>query len=114
MYNPKPEIYNTLKALGYYCRQGAQAVFAEDQVPAITFRIDDNSIDQIDHDLDIASQTISVIVDIYANDSVTTSRILGEVEEAMRGIHYRMPYSSDIPAPAEALCHTNARFAITR
>lgn len=114
MYNPKPEIYSTLNALGYYCRQGSQAAFSDGQVPAITFRIDENSIEQLDHDIEIARQRIVVIVDIFADDSVTTSRILGEVEEAMRGIHYRMSYSSDIPAPAEALCHTNARFVITR
>jgi hypothetical protein len=114
MFNPKPEIYQTLNALGYYCRQGAQATFADSQVPAITFRIEDNNVEQIDHDLEIARQSITVTVDIFADDSVATSRILNEVEEAMRGIHYRMSHSSDIPAPAEALCHTNARFVITR
>ena len=109
MFQPKSEIYESLKVLGYYCLQGAQATFTDSQLPAITFRIDNNSVD-LTLDNQISKQDITATVDIWADDSPTTSQILGEVEAKMRSIGYRMSYSADVPAPQGALCHTNCRF----
>jgi hypothetical protein len=109
MFAPKSEIYETLNSLGYYCLQGSQAVFSDGEVPAITFRIDNNSVD-LTLDNQISNQNITATVDIWADDSPTTSRILGEVEAAMRSIGYRMSYSADVPNPPNTLCHTNCRF----
>lgn len=109
MYQPKEELYKTLKALGYYCRQGAQATFADGELPAITFRIENNSVELL-LDNTISHQDITATVDIWADDSKTASSILTEVESALRGIGYRMSYSADVPAPTGALFHTNCRF----
>lgn len=109
MFLPKSQIYETLKALGYYCQQSSQSVFADDETPAITFRLNDNSVN-LNLDNQISSQEIEVNVDIWTDDSVTGSRILSEVEEAMRSIGYRMTYSADIPFPEGSLYHTNCRF----
>lgn len=109
MYIPKTQIYDKLKALGYYCHQGAQAVFADEEVPAITFRIDNNSVN-LDLDNNIASQDIEVVIDIWADDSPTASSILSKVEEAMRSIGYRLTYSADVPSPDGCLFHHNCRF----
>lgn len=109
MFAPKSEIQKSLSALGYYCRQGSQAVFADGQVPAITFRIDNNSVN-LDLDNEIASQDVTVNVDIFADDSVTASTVLTKVEVAMRKIGYRMSYSADIPQPEGAMFHINATF----
>lgn len=112
MYIPKPQVYEALKALGYYCHQGAQAVFADDEVPAITFRVDNNSAN-LDLDNEIASQDIEVVIDVWADDSPTASKILSETEEAMRKIGYRLSYSADVPSPEGSLAHINCRFITT-
>ena len=109
MYQPKEELYKTLKDLGYYCRQGAQATFADGEVPAITFRIENNSVDLL-LDNTIGHQDIIATVDIWADDSKTASRVLTEVEKALREIGWRMSYSADVPAPTGALFHINCRF----
>ena len=109
MYQPKEELYKTLKALGYYCRQGAQATFGDGEVPAITFRIENNSVDLL-LDNTIGHQDIIATVDIWADDSKTASRIQTAVEEALREIGWRMSYSADVPAPTGALFHINCRF----
>ncbi|MDL2235452.1 hypothetical protein LJC07_04760 [Christensenellaceae bacterium OttesenSCG-928-L17] len=113
MFQPKPEIYAALKELGYYCLQGAQATFSDSEVPAITFRIDNNSTD-VDLDNKIASQSITATVDIWADESPTASSILTEVEEAMRALGYRLSYSADVPSPAGALYHIQCRFDTLR
>lgn len=110
MFLPKTQIYNALKELGYYCHQGSQAVFSDNEVPAITFRIDNNSVN-LDLDKDIRSQDIQAVVDIWADDSLTASEILSKVEEAMRGIDYQMTYSADVPSPEGCLFHIQCRFS---
>lgn len=109
MFTPKTQIQKTLSELGYYCHQGAQASFADNEVPAITFRVDNNSVN-LDLDNQIVSQDINVVVDIWADDSITASRILSEVEEAMRLNGYQMTYSADVPQPKGCLFHINCRF----
>lgn len=108
MYNVKPEIYEKLKSLGYSCSQGSQSVF--NKTPAITFRIGNNTPRYVLGNK-ISVQDVEVIVDIYADDSVTLSRIASEVEAAMREIDYRLTYSADVPSPQGALYHANCRFA---
>ncbi|MBR3169200.1 hypothetical protein IKF23_02050 [Candidatus Saccharibacteria bacterium] len=75
----------------------------------MTYRIDGNATD---YDLgnDIASQEITVTVDIWANDSVTASSILAEAEAKMRELKYRLNTSLDVPSPEGALYHINATF----
>ena len=109
MFTPKSQIYQKLQSLNYYCHQGAQATFADNEVPAITFRIDNNSVN-LDLDNEIASQDIEVVIDIWSDDSVTASRILSEVEGDMRELGYRLTYSADVPSPEGCLFHINCRF----
>lgn len=109
MFIPKAQLQKILSSLGYYCHQGAQASFADKEIPAITFRVDNNSAN-LDLDNRITSQDISVVVDIWADDSVTSSRILSEVEEVMRAEGYRLTYSADVPQPKGCLFHINCRF----
>lgn len=109
MYQPKADIFSALSQLGYYCAQSSQAIFSDGQIPAITFRIDDNSTN-LDIDNQITSQNIIAVIDIFTNDSLTASDILSQVESTMRAIGYRLEYSADIPGPTGALYHINARF----
>lgn len=109
MFIPKAQLQKALSSLGYYCHQGAQASFTDNEVPAITFRVDNNSTN-LDLDNEISSQDISVVVDIWADDSVTSSRILSEVEEVMRAEGYCLTYSADVPQPKGCLFHINCRF----
>ena len=109
MFTPKAQLQKILSSLGYYCHQGAQASFADSEVPAITFRVDNNSTN-LDLDNEISSQDISVVVDIWADDSVTASKVLSEAQEAMRKNNYRLTYSADVSQPKGCLFHINCRF----
>ena len=106
MYLPKTDIYNSLKTLNYYVSQTQPATFND--LPAIVFRIGNNGVN-IDLDNTIISQDIEVIIDIWAEDSVTASGVLSQVEEIMRINQYNMSFSSDIPNIGN-LYHINTRF----
>lgn len=108
MFLPKNQIFETLRELGYACYQGSQAIFAE--VPAITFRIDENSVN-LNLDNEISHQEIIATVDIFTEEGALGSQILAQVEQKMRGIGYRLANSTDIPQPQGALYHINCRFA---
>lgn len=108
MFNPKPEIYAKLCEIeGVSVSQSEQNIFNE--VPAITYRIDGNGANY-DLDNQIASQDIRVSVDIFADDSVTASKLLAQVEAKMRELKYRLNTSLDVPSPEGALYHINATF----
>lgn len=106
MYLPKSDVYNSLKSLNYYVSQSQPSTFNE--LPAIIFSVGNNSI-TYDLDNNIGTQDIEVIVDIWAEDSVTASKVLSEVEQTMRLQNYRMSFSSDIPNTGN-LYHINCRF----
>lgn len=106
MYLPKTDIYNCLKTLNYYVSQTQPIEFTD--LPAITFRVGNNSIDT-DLDNNIISQDIEIIVDIWAEDSVTASTVLSQVENVLRINNYIMSYSSDVPNTGN-LYHINCRF----
>ncbi len=109
MFTPKVQLQKTLSSLGYYCHQGAQASFSGNEIPAITFRVDNNSVN-LDLSNEIASQDINVVVDIWADDSITASQVLSGVEEVMRLDGYQMTYSADVSQPKGCLFHINCRF----
>ena len=107
MFMPKKEVYNALKALGYSCSQGSQPVF--NKTPAITFYISDNA-PTYDLDKYIVGQEVEITVDIWADDSVTTTNVAKQAEVAMREIDYLLTYQADIPRPEGALYHIQMRF----
>jgi len=106
MYLPKSDIYNSLKTLNYYVSQTQPTTFND--LPAIIFRVGDNSIN-VDLDNTIISQDIEIIIDIWAEDSVTASQVLSQVEEVMRQNNYIMSFSNDVPNTGN-LFHINNRF----
>lgn len=106
MYLPKTDIYNSLKQLNYYVSQTRPSEFTE--LPAIIFSVGNNSINT-DLDNNILSQGIEIIVDIWAEDSVTASKVLSQVENIMRINLYNMSFSSDVPNSGN-LYHINNRF----
>ena len=106
MYLPKSDVYNSLRTLNYYVSQTQPPVF--ENLPAIIFRVGDNSIN-LDLDNNIISQDIEIIIDIWAEDSVTASTVLSQVEEVMRQNNYKMSFSSDVPNVGN-LYHINCRF----
>ena len=112
-FNPKPEVYNTLKSLGYTCIQGDQATFKTEQIPAITFSVGSKSA-RYELDKTPSAYDVEIIVDVWANESTTASRIADEAEEAMREKDYLLTFSSDIPSPEGCLYHTNLRFAAVK
>lgn len=106
MYLPKSDVYNSLKELNYYVSQTQPATFNE--LPAIVFNVGNNSID-VDLDNNIVSQDLEIVIDIWAGDSVTASKVLSQVEEIMRKNLYIMSYSNDVPNTGN-LYHVYCRF----
>lgn len=113
MFIPKEEVFKALSELGYYCLQGSQDIFTEKQLPAITFNVMNNTVN-VDLDNDIASQDVTIGVDIWADSSKEISTILPRVEETMRALKYKMSFSADISPQKGALYHTNCRFDTLR
>ena len=106
MYLPKTDVYNSLKALPCFVSQTKPAVFTD--LPAVIFNVGNNAI-TTDLDGAISSQDIEIQVDIWADDSVTASSILSQVEEIMRSNQYIMSFSNDVPN-AGNLYHIVCRF----
>ena len=94
MYLPKTDIFNSLKTLNYYVSQTQPPKFND--LPAIIFKVGNNSI-TTDLDNNILSQSLEVQIDIWAEDSVTASQVLSQVEETMRSNLYEMSFSNDVP-----------------
>lgn len=109
MYLPKTDVYNSLKVLPYYVSQSKPAVFTD--LPAVIFSVGNNAVN-IDLNGAISSQDIEIQLDIWAEDSVTASAVLSEVEEIMRSNYYTMSFSNDVPN-AGNLHHIVCRFAKT-
>ena len=111
MYLPKSDVYNILKSINsnYYVSQTQPATFNE--LPAIIFSVGNNSINT-DLNNTILSQDIEIIIDIWAEDSITASNVLSQVEEAMRLNLYNMSYSNDVPNIGN-LYHIYSRFTKT-
>lgn len=107
MYLPKTDVYNSLKTLGYYVSQTNPTVFND--LPALIFSVGNNAI-TADLDGAISSQDIEIQVDIWAEDSVTASTVLSQVEELMRSNSYILSFSNDIPN-VDGLYHIACRFA---
>lgn len=106
MYLPKSDVYNSLKQLNYYVSQTQPATFNE--LPAIIFSVGNNALDY-DLDNNIISQDLEIVIDIWAEDSVTASKVLSQVEEIMRLNLYKMSYSNDVPNNGN-LYHILTRF----
>jgi len=106
MYLPKSDIFNSLKELNYYVSQTQPARF--NKLPAIIFKVGNNSVN-LDLDNNILSQDLEIIIDIWAEDSVTASNVLSQVEEIMRKNQYQMSYSNDVPNNGN-LYHILSRF----
>lgn len=106
MYLPKTDVYNSLKELPYHVSQTQPAIFTE--LPAVIFSVGNNSV-STDLNGDIASQNIEIQIDIWAEDSVTASAVLSQVEEIMRSNLYIMSFSNDVPNVSN-LYHVVSRF----
>lgn len=106
MYLPKKDIFNSLKELGYYVSQTQPPTFNE--LPAIIFSVGSNTINT-DLDNNILSQDLEIVIDIWAEDSVTASNVLSQVEEKMRLNLYNMSFSNDVPNIGN-LYHIATRF----
>ena len=107
MYLPKTDVYNSLKALPYFVSQSQPAVFTD--LPAVIFSVGNNAV-TADLDGAIASQDVEIQLDIWAEDSVTASSALSEVEAIMRSNQYIMSFSNDVPN-AGNLHHIVSRFS---
>lgn len=109
MYLPKKDVYDSLRVLPYYVSQTQPPVFNE--LPAVIFSVGNNAI-SADLDGDIIKQDIEITLDIWADDSVTASTVLSEVEEIMRSNNYIMSFSNDVPNISD-IHHIACRFAKT-
>lgn len=107
MYLPKADVYNSLKTLPYFVSQTQPPIFND--LPAIIFSVGNNAI-TTDLDGDILSQDIEIQIDIWAEDSVTASKVLSQVEELMRSNLYIMSFSNDVPNLGN-LYHIVCRFS---
>jgi hypothetical protein len=91
---PKQDIFNKLSELNVGVAQSQPTEFNE--LPFINFSITQNDV-ELDLDNEINSQNIEVQIDIWAEDSVSASELLRQVEEKMREELYLMTYSADVP-----------------
>lgn len=107
MYLPKTDIFNSLKTLNYFVSQSQPPIFTD--LPAVIFGVSNNAV-STDLDGEIASQDIEIMIDIWAEDSVTASTVLSQVEELMRSKQYIMSFSNDVPNVSN-LHHIACRFA---
>lgn len=94
MYLPKTDVYESLKKLNYYVSQVQPPIFTD--LPAIIFRVG-NNVPEYDLDNNILNQDLEIQIDIWADDSVTASNVLTQVEEIMRSNYYKLSHSSDVP-----------------
>lgn len=107
MYLPKEDIYKLLKNnTTYFVSQTQPSTFSE--FPAVTFRVGNNNVN-VDLDNEIISQDVEIIIDIWAETSVTASKALMDIEKLMRSEFYSMTFSEDIPNPGN-IYHINSRF----
>lgn len=106
MYLPKSDVYESLKKLNYYVSPTQPPQFNE--LPAIIYSVGNNSI-VTDLDNNILSQDLEIQIDIWAEDSVTASNVLSQVEETMRSNLYKMSFSNDVPNIGN-LYHIVSRF----
>jgi hypothetical protein len=109
MYLPKSDIFsnlNELKTIDYSVKQASQNVFNE--LPAVTFQVSTNKL-RLDLNNDIMAQDIEITIDIWADDSVTASNVLSDVEKTMRYIGYKLTYSADVPN-IDKIFHVVSRF----
>lgn len=106
MYLPKSDIYSILKELNYPVYQSQPTLF--DKLPVINFEVLDNNV-ELFLDNTIAYQNIELKIDIWADDSVTASKILSEVEGKMRLNQYKLSYSADVPNMGNVY-HLTTRF----
>lgn len=106
MYLPKKDVYDSLKELNYFVSQTQPPTFNE--LPAIIFSVGSNAINT-DLDNNILSQDLEIVIDIWAEDSVTASNVLSQVEEKMRLNLYNMSFSNDVPNIGN-LYHIATRF----
>ena len=95
-----------MKKLNYFVSQTQPPVFND--LPAIIFKVGNNAINT-DLDNEILSQDLEIQIDIWAEDSVTASEVLSQVEETMRSNLYNMSFSNDVPN-AGNLYHIVNRF----
>lgn len=107
MYLPKSDVYTALNTItGVTVLQGSQKTIAS--IPSITFFISDNAA-TLDLSNEITAQQVEVTVDIWASNSANADAIFTQVEAKMRGLGYRLNYSTDVPDP-ENICHISSRF----
>ena len=106
MYLPKSDIFTSLKKLNCFVSQTQPAIF--NKLPAIIFRVGNNAL-EYDLDNNVISQELGIIIDIWAEDSVSASTVLSQVEEIMRINQYKLSFSNDVPNTGN-LYHINNRF----
>ena len=112
MESPKVEIYNTLKdaTTADVVQQSKQNVFTT--FPVVTYFLANNNVVR-DLDNEIASQDITVTVDIWTETSAEGQTILTAIEQAMANVpnkNYRLEFSADVPNPNEEIYHITCRF----
>lgn len=110
MYLPKKDIYKLLKELNVGVSQSQPTEF--NALPYINFTITSNDI-ETDLNNEILYQNIEVQIDIWADNSIEASDLLGKVEEKMRKELYVLNYSADVPNIGN-IFHIVSRFKTKR
>lgn len=107
MYNPKPDLYTTLKGVtGVTVYQQYPETF--NTLPALTFTVPRN---ETKHQLDgeLAYQDIEITVDIWAMTSTSASSVLADLYDTMKTAGYMLTFSSDVPNNEKVL-HITTQF----
>ena len=107
MFKPKKEINTILKVLPYWVSQREPEKLTE--LPAIIFKCANNAINP-DLDNNIATQDITIIIDIYAKTSSECTSVFEQVELIMRNNLYHATFSSDEVPARPGMSRINARF----
>lgn len=108
---PKAEIYAILQEVavaGLEIEVYQERPEVIESFPCMTFRIS-NNVPQYDLDKSIGKQDIIVIIDIWAETSVDSGKVLVALESKMKEYNYLLAFNGDVPDP-EGNSHITTQF----
>jgi hypothetical protein len=110
MLNDKQTIYealDTIEGLNVYQKRPV----GDMTLPCAVFKRSDLSI-MPNLDREIANQSQSYVIDIFAKTQEDVDEYLIEIEEIMRGMNYILGNAIDLEDP-DNICHTNTIFNLS-
>lgn len=107
MIEPKENLYSLLSGLDVANVYQRRPEVIKD-LPAVTFYIAENRVNAT-LDKEIGYQSLTAVIDIWADTSVESGEILQSIESELRDNGYLLDFCSDIDDP-DGISHISTRF----